>query len=204
MDQHHLPALTRALACLPSRRDVLRGFAGAGLGLGFPRLDDVVDAKKKRKHKKPKLKRNEFGCVDVGGKCLGNNANCCSGICDGKKPKKGKKGKQDTSVCVAHGDAGICFPDNDSCTFGKGAGVPCNFDNISCACVLTTGNAGFCGELDFSDGQDAVCRECARNTDCQDEFGPGAACVFFGGACSVICPDTGRTACIRPCPEEAP
>jgi hypothetical protein len=193
MKQHSFPVLARALAFIPSRRDVLRGFTGAALGLTMLRAPDPGEAKnrkRKHKHKKPKLQRNEFGCVDVGGNCLGNSANCCSGICEGKKPKKGKK---DTSVCVAHDDAGICFVDSDTCTVGTN--VLCNADNDKCFCVLTTGNAGFCG--DFS--ADVPCRDCAKDAECQEEFGPGAACVFLGGICSSLCPATGRTACIRPC-----
>ena len=45
----------------------------------------------KKKNKKPK--NNAFGCLNVGQACNGKNDKCCSGICDGKKPKKGKKDK---------------------------------------------------------------------------------------------------------------
>jgi hypothetical protein len=202
MDSERFDDITRLLTVLPSRRDVLRGLAGAGLGLALVRTPHFAGARKKRKHKKkdkkPKLTRNEFGCVDVGGNCLGNSANCCSGICEGTGPKKGKK---DKSVCVAH-DSGVCFADSDTCTVGQQ--VQCHPVRDDCSCVLTTGNAGFCGDFGFSGGPDSVCRECVRDTDCQAEFGPGAACVFLGGICSPACADTGRTACIRPCAEEAP
>jgi hypothetical protein len=92
---------------------------------------------------------------------------------------------------VAH-DAAICQADSDTCT----TGVPhyCNGSNLSCACLLTTGNAGFCG------GPGTQCRECNKDTDCQEEFGTGAACVVFGGICETNCPDTGGTACVPPCP----
>jgi hypothetical protein len=191
--------MTRSFAVRPSRRDVLRGLSGAGLGLAALRPLEVMLAKKKRKDKgkKPKLQRNEFGCVNVGGKCRGNSANCCSGICEGRKPKRGKK---DTSVCVAH-DSGVCFPENDTCTVG--GNVRCGSDNENCFCVLSTGNAGFCGDLSYTGGTDSFCRECSRDIDCQGEFGPGAACVFLGGVCSSLCAATGRTACIRRCPDEA-
>jgi hypothetical protein len=59
------------------------------LGLGAASFPDVLQAKMKRK----KLKHNQFGCVEVGNACRGNCANCCSGICQGKKPKKGRKTK---------------------------------------------------------------------------------------------------------------
>jgi hypothetical protein len=198
VDGYRFEALIRTLTGGASRRGLLGGLASAAAGFAMARFPDEIEAKKKRKRKnrKPKLKRNEFGCVDVGGKCLGNDANCCSGICDGKKPKRGKK---DTSACIAH-DNGVCFPENDTCTVG--ANVPCNPDNTGCFCALTTGNAGFCGNFTIVDG--AGCRECSRDTDCQEDLGPGAACVFLGGICSSICATTGRTACIRPCTEEAP
>jgi hypothetical protein len=150
---------------------------------------------RKHKHRKPKLQRNHFGCVAVGGTCLGDNANCCSGICEGKKPKKGKK---DTSVCAAHDTAGTCSSDTDTCTIGQS--VNCA-DNPSCICLLTTGNAGFCG--DASGGRGSQCRNCIRDTDCQQEFGPGAACIVFGGTCSDACPDTGHRLCYSPCPNAA-
>lgn len=202
MEQHRPSAVLRSLRRMPTRRDVLRGLAGAAVGLTILRAPDTGEAKKKRrkhKPKKPKLQRNEFGCVAVGRHCLGNSANCCSGICEGKKPKKGKK---DTSVCVAHDNAGVCFPDADFCTIGQR--VLCNPANVNCICLLTTGNADFCGDVTGSENPDAICRDCVRDTDCQDEFGPGAACVVVGGVCSTACPDTGRKACIRPCPAEAP
>lgn len=160
---------------------------------------DTSEARKarKRKAKKSKLKRNAFGCVDVGGRCQGKGGNCCSGLCEGKKPKKGKN---DVSVCVDHDDAGVCFADSDTCTVGRA--VPCNLDNLSCSCVLTTGNAGFCG--DFTEGAEALCRVCTTDTDCQADLGPGAACVLLGGICSPFCPATGRTACVPACVVAAP
>ncbi len=195
MDIERFDELTHLLAAVPSRRDVLRGLFGAGLSVGFARgLPDAAAARKKGKHKhkkKPKLQRNAFGCVDVGGKCMGHSANCCSGVCEGEKPKKGKR---DTSVCVAHDDAGICFP-NDSFTVDED--FPCSTSNEFCFCALTTGNAGFCGEFGFA--ADSPCRNCFKDADCQIEFGPGAACVVLGAPGSAICPDTGRRACIRPC-----
>jgi hypothetical protein len=172
-----------------------RGLAGASglLAIDIPGLAEA----KKKKRKNKKITRNEFGCVNVGGKCQGKSANCCSGICQGKKPKRGKK---DTSLCVAHDNLGICFADSDTCTVGLE--VPCNPDNPACSCVLTTGNAGFCG--DFTAGIPAVCRVCARDADCQADLGPGAACVFLGGICSPLCAATGRTACVPACAVEAP
>jgi hypothetical protein len=185
--------IARLFSVLPSRRDVLRGLAGAGFGLATLRQLGAVGAKnRKNRKKKPKLKRNAFGCVDVGGKCQGNDANCCSGICEGKKPKKGKK---DTSRCAGH-DAGICTPGSNTCAL---AGIAeCDPSNSGCHCVGTTGNATFCGDTSgVTDG--SLCRVCSKDTDCQAEFGPGAACIFLEGLCSIYCIDTGRTACVPPC-----
>ena len=41
MDQQHFPAWTRSVRSVPSRRDVVRALAGAGLGLGALRLPDA-------------------------------------------------------------------------------------------------------------------------------------------------------------------
>jgi hypothetical protein len=197
MEPRHLDRLARALATTPSRRDIVRGLVAAGLGLGGLRLQGAVGAKQKRKKnvkKKKKLQKptfNEFGCLDVGQPCRGNSANCCSSICQGNKPKKGKK---DKSTCVAH-NTGICTASSDICSTGVNA--ICNHSNPLCGCVRTTGNAGFCG--DFTVGGDKLCRVCSKDTDCQAEFGPGAACLVYGGICTDICPTTGGTACVPPC-----
>ena len=191
MSQNRVAALTRSLTSVPSRRDVLRGLAAAGLGPGVPWFRQTAEARKKNKKKEKKPKSNAFGCLDVGQACRGKDATCCSGICQGKKPKKGKK---DESKCVAH-NAGICSADSDSCN--SGVAVACNAGDPTCFCVLTTGNAGFCGQ--FTAGTDGHCRFCSKDTDCQAEFGAGAACVFLGRACTAICAATGGTACAPPC-----
>src|SRR3712207_5986457 len=60
MDQKRFDDLTRTLNRLPFRREVLRGLAGVGLGLGVLRLSDPIEAKKKkRKGKKRKGKRKD-------------------------------------------------------------------------------------------------------------------------------------------------
>jgi hypothetical protein len=193
MDQHHVAVLTRVLSRVPSRRDVLRGLAGAGLVLSALRRQDAAEAKKKRKKKrKKKPALNAFGCLDVGRSCRGNSASCCSGLCEGKNPKKGKK---DTSTCVAH-NAGICGPDSNACL----EEVLCNPSNPNCRCAPTTGNAGFCADLTpFFIDPSGSCRDCSKDTDCQAEFGPGAACIVFGSPCILACPATDGKACVPPC-----
>jgi hypothetical protein len=139
-----------------------------------------------KRHNRPVV--NQHGCLDVGQPCRGESSVCCSGICQGTAPKKGK---QDRSTCIAH-NAGTCSPDQDACTTGVNA--HCNAANERSICLLTTGNAGFCG--DITAGVLELCRVCDRDTDCQAEFGVGAACVSFGNVCSALCPATSSTACV--------
>jgi hypothetical protein len=191
VNQNRYAVVTHSLTSIPSRRDVLRGLAGAALGLGVARLPELAEAKKKRKSKgkgKPKApKPNGYGCLNVGAACA-NEDQCCSGVCEGK-------------TCRAH-HVGICQADYDLCT--TGAAHVCSIvgggGDITCACVLTTGNAPFCGET--SAGYD--CQECSQDADCEDEHGAGAACVVIGaGICEGLCAETGGLACMKPCANPA-
>jgi hypothetical protein len=156
------------------RRFVLGGL-GAMLGSGSTRIPDVASAKQ---HKK--LKRNEFGCVNVGGKCTGKDKNCCSGICAGKKPTKGKK---DTSRCQAH-DASTCLAGQHPTLCGSSDNEPCATSlGDSGNCATTTGAVGYCFNLVSLDGT-----SCTRDTDCREEFGAAAACI--------VCPSTGAPRCV--------
>ena len=209
MNQTGFDVMTRTVRSLPSRREVLRSLASAGLGLGALRLSDAVAAKntkkkgKKRKNKKrnqhpnppvatpqdlPPLVFNRYGCVDVGQPCRGDNTNCCSGICQGAAPAAGQP---DGSRCVAH-NAGFCTVETNSCELG--VDVRCNPNVPVSLCNRTTGNAAFCA--DISAGTTTHCRVCTRDTDCQGEFGPGAACVVLDADCTTLCLATGRTACL--------
>ncbi len=117
---------------------------------------------KRRKHRNTvTIKRNTFGCVNVGNACK-RSGQCCSGICTGKQ------GKQ---RCRAH-DQSTCQP-----------GPVCNAgDDVPCltvagdvgTCLTTTGRAGYC-----SGG--GGCFACTRDTDCVPICGPQAACL--------ACPD---------------
>jgi hypothetical protein len=162
-----------------SRRSVFAGLA-SGLSAILPlACGGEVAARKKRKNtrKKP-LRRNSFGCVNVGGTCRGNSANCCSGICQGKKPRKGKK---DRSRCVAHNaldcpaGADFCQGDDDFCGTGFGR------------CYQTTGQASFCGSA-------WACIACTKDTDCEPVAGVGAACIV----CPTGCPQTGTNCAAAP------
>ena len=52
MDQHRFDTLTRSLSGASSRRALLRGLAGLGLGLGIARLPQTAAAKKRKQNKK--------------------------------------------------------------------------------------------------------------------------------------------------------
>ena len=128
-----------------------------------------------RAKNKKKLKRNQYGCVNVGGACRGKDKNCCSGRCQGKKPKNGEK---DKSRCVAHDTGSIesdergCrvqdAPSNTLCTTSAG--------EESGECQWTTGDAGFCGY-----GYACIPGSCRKDADCTAACGAGAACVVVQG-----------------------
>jgi hypothetical protein len=154
---------------------------GAGLGLGLPRLPRIAAAMKGKKNPRPPL--NEFGCVDVGKPCRGKDRLCCSGVCQGRKPKKGKR---DTSRCVAH-DASTCQAGQQEEFCGGATTVACITNSGQDGeCNTTTGKAPFC-----TYGGD--CFACRKDADCQPDFGPAAACITCTG-----CPTTGGTACAVP------
>jgi hypothetical protein len=180
VDAKRFDTLVRNLAAASTRRAISRLLAGSALGFGIAsRLPDPGGA---RKGKKKRLRRNQFGCVNVGDRCRGNDDNCCSGICQGKKPKQGK---QDKSRCVGH-DAGI----------GCQAGVReegCGGTDIDCTtstgqsgiCDTTTGNGPYC-VFGFA------CVSCRKDADCQDLCGSAAACIICPGC------DGFETACVGP------
>jgi hypothetical protein len=169
MDGSQFDAITRSIRQTSSRRTILGGLAA--LGAVTLRFSGITEAKKRKK----KAQLNAYGCLDVGQQCGGNNERCCSGICQGKKPKKGKR---DKSVCAAH-DALTCTAGQDSCL---GTNLYCGTTGI---CVQTTGKAEFCGRT-------PTCAACLRDADCEAMKGPGAACVV----CAISsCPETGGMAC---------
>jgi hypothetical protein len=163
-----------------SRRGALTGFVALLPAAAMLNIDDAGARNKKKKKRKNtknnKPENNAFGCLNVGQHCNGKDDTCCSGICDGKKPKKGKK---DKSKCVGH-DANICQSGFDLC---QGVIATCSNGG---ACVTTTGNAPFCA------GGTGVCTVCSRDPDCVAAgFGTLAACVV----CNSECPETGGTVC---------
>ena len=156
MKPAHFDRLTQMVNGGASRRGLLRGLAAAA-GLVALHAPGATAGKRR---KKEKLKRNSYGCVDVGKSCRGKDSACCSGICQGKKPKKGEK---DRSRCVAHHVLG-CQADQDFCA---GSIVMCGTNGT---CVRTTGKASICGA-------GGPCVACRKDKDCEADYGPGAACT---------------------------
>jgi hypothetical protein len=176
---------------------VLRGLAGAGLGLGVARLPDLVEAKKKRKrkkHKKPKpqAKPNEYGCLEVNAPCT-SEADCCSGICDGTTGKK---------RCRAHG-TGSCRQDRQGVCSATTTDVPTFVCGNDCYCFLTTAGSNFCA-VPPAAVDSPKCADCQKDLDCLAlGFPAGSACVpVERGHCSGRC-ESGM-ACLVPCGVEFP
>jgi hypothetical protein len=78
-----------------------------------------------------------------------------------------------------------------------GVFTACHARNPNCTCLRTTRQATFCG--DITEGAAVDCRECLPDSDCEEEFGPGAACLVYGGICTSFCADAGGTACAPSC-----
>jgi hypothetical protein len=190
MDAQQFDNFARLLGRTSARRPLLGGLVLSPLAGLVARAADDAEAKKKRKkkgRKDKKTKPNAFGCLNMGKACK-NESQCCSGICEGKKGKR---------TCRAH-DTSICKVDADICAAGQGG--RCGIYNANCLCVKTTGDAPFCG--DFTTPS-ILCRNCSHDTDCEEEFGPGAACVVYGGICNSYCPHTGGTSCLPACNDSA-
>lgn len=192
MDDARFDALTRRLTAPDSRRRILVA-AGGACGL-FGLIRPAAAAAKKRKKKPKRAKPNAFGCLDVGQPCAGQDGRCCSGVCQGAKPKKGKR---DRSRCVAHHTGG-CTADRHICFDPDGSS--CSVASTTARCFKTTGNAGFCAEYGGF-RHVANCQPCRRDPDCEAlGFGPGAACVIVRteGVCANGCEgfnDSPGTAC---------
>lgn len=152
MDAHGFDRLARTVSVRIPRRGLASVLGVSALGLGA-----LAEGKKKKK-----VKKNGFGCVDVGKYCK-NDGQCCSGVCDGKKKRK----------CKAHG-ASTCQPGQNSCL-----GVPAGCTTVTGAagqCSATTGKASYC----FTE---AACFPCTKDTDCVAQFGAEAACIV----CEIEC-----------------
>jgi hypothetical protein len=158
-----------------TRRFLLGGFAAA-LDLGTARFPDVAIAKKRKK-----VKRNAFGCVNVGKFCK-NAGQCCSGICRGRKGGKKCRAHDSGVGCQVGAREEECGGTDISCTSATGApGV----------CDTTTGNAAYCH------GSGLTCATCSKDEDCQE------LCQLATAVC-IKCPDCDgsafQTACVGPSP----
>jgi hypothetical protein len=156
MDNVRFDRLTLTVSTLLTRR-TLAGVLGPA-ALAFPH---GIDGKKRKKRKKKKVRRNSFGCVNVGGYCK-NSGQCCSGICQGKKGKK---------KCQAH-DTGGCQPGHSTVTCG-GEDVLCPSEDG--VCTTTTGKAAFCFDIKFQ-----IAPPCTRDADCEAGWDGAVACILCG------------------------
>jgi hypothetical protein len=167
---------SRTFGAFPSRRELLRGLAAAGFGYIAARSPEVRGARKRPR-------RNEYGCLDVGEPCAGRDSRCCSGVCRGKRPRKGKP---DASRCVAH-DATTCRAGDHEPFCGGSELVLCTTSTgFAGQCNTTTGNAGYCLAS-------SICYPCAKDADCRTVCGAKAACL----TCT-DCMETGGTMCGNP------
>lgn len=165
MESTRFDRIARRLSAAGTRRRTLGALALGALGLAsIHRSAPVSAGEHPHKNKKRKLRRNRFGCVNVGQRCQ-TNGQCCSGICQGKQGQQRCKG-HDSGGCAAGQKITICGGSDEACTTTTG---------LAGACQTTTGNAGFCRAED-------LIFDCNRDADCQELFGdPAAACVVCEG-----------------------
>ena len=169
MNRFRMAMAPRVLGSFPSRRDLLRGLAAVGVGIAERR--PAAGARKTPR-------RNAFGCLDVGQPCDGRHVRCCSGVCRGKRARKGKP---DRSRCVAH-DATTCRPGQQEPFCGDSELVLCTTSTgYAGQCNTTTGNAGYCMAS-------SLCFSCAKDADCRAVCGAKAACLICAD-----CDETGGT-----------
>lgn len=163
MDGILFDRLARRFATPRNRRQAAAAIVLGGvtaLDIGPVRLPNHASARKRKK----KVAFNAFGCVDVGRFCR-SAAQCCSGICRGKKRKRRCRA-HDTGGCPVGFSGLICAnPTTRVCTTSTGKPG---------ACYTTTGKAGYCGSA-------VSCVACTKDADCQ-------AIPFLGGrAACVVC-----------------
>lgn len=166
MDTLRIDDLARLLGRTSGRRRLVLGLAVGAVGLTARGPGEVAA----RKRRKEKVRRNAFGCVDVGGFCK-NAGQCCSGICEGKK------GKQ---KCRAHDGGTGCRAGlvEDGC--GGAVDVECTTSTGQTGiCNTTTGNAGYCIGI----GGVSPTPGCTKDADCRALCGADAAvCIVCEGA----------------------
>jgi hypothetical protein len=193
VDPDRFDTLVRRYCRGSSRRRLVAALATVALGSPWAAVLDGSAGKGKKRKKRRKKRQtnqppqfNEFGCVDVGGRCT-NADQCCSGICEGGKSDK-RCLAHDTSGCEAGLHSALCVDPSAS----RGCRTPADLQG---ECDTTTGNAGYCSAFDvFIENQN--CRPCRRDVDCQPFCGAQAACIRCSG-CNEPGP-LGFTACVGP------
>jgi hypothetical protein len=187
MEAQRFDHLARSLARATVRRRLLFGLALSSVAGFVARVADNAEAKKKRKKRKPKnAKPNAFGCLDVGDPCK-SVAQCCSGICEGKRGKRTCRA-HDTGTCK-QGIKGAC-----ETPLGEAVLLKCNND-AGCFCLQTTAGSNYCAAPVRAEH----CAVCATDADCLVlGYPPGSACAPVSqGHCSGTC-ESGM-ACLVPC-----
>jgi hypothetical protein len=187
MNQHRIAALTRSLTHVPSRRDVLRGFASGVLGLGTLWLEGAQARNKHRKkHKRKKTKapsppaatctprcgRKVCGDDGCGGSC-GNCApgqSCRSGTCCTPEPSAvtcvGRCGTVIDNIC--HLPVACSCPSGQACLSNGSCAAVCSSSaticpvNGSCDCGSTAEGTIHCVGTSFCDLSSQVCTSTAE------------------------------------------
>jgi hypothetical protein len=151
MDQHFFSTWTRSLRGVPSRRDVVRSLAGAGLGLGALRLSDAASAKNKKKGKKKRKKKVQQRCTpNCTDRTCGNDG--CGGSC----------GACGTNQVCRGGTC--CVPESRGATCAGRCGTRINNCGQPVACATCAA-----GQTCLSNGSCAIV--CAGQPDCSGSCG---------------------------------
>ncbi len=175
MNEHHIPSWTRLVTHAPSRRDVLRGIAGAGLGFAALPHPDTADARKKRKKNKkhrqeapppaapctPKCGRKECGNDGCGGSCgeCGAGQVCATGTCCSPQPVE-------TTCTTRCGLASTCPLRCDTVVDPGACSQP-----VTCSCpsgheCLSNGSCGqICAQASDCPGQTTGCSSCGASAE---------------------------------------
>jgi hypothetical protein len=194
MDGKRFDSLAMTIGRRRSRRGAFQALASVALGATAVRIGlsaepaeaDEVTAERR------------FACTAVGDACKGNDSQCCSGRCKGKKSSRSKDGSRrrnrgDKSRCVAH-DQAECTSGDDTCD--TGLAVPCGFRGRG-GCLKTTGKASFCGQIEGQSPPRLRCENCTTDQDCEAlGYGSGAACVVCFSECEFR--NNNATACVGP------
>jgi hypothetical protein len=176
MDQNRLAVLTRSLGGVPSRRDVLRGLVGAGLGAGSLALlgSDASQAKRRRKHKTRKPQTQAPTCGD--GRQNGAETDVdCGGTC----PRCGL-GK----TCASRNDCTTALCVDGACA-EPASPAECGQDTDGSNCATRTNAAGqkICTRIDGRFFGTGTCEQlCLATEQCVLPVSGGVECVLPCGA----------------------